>query len=470
VTALRRPAAERGARIAAWRRALLPLGLVVAAGLGALDAAHRRTSILLGAASLIGALLLADPLILPVLALPGALLLQRLGGSAAGSSVDLSDALLFTAAFLALPLVAWRRAVGLRRALRWAFLYTGLMLPSVLLHHNSHAVLEFAHRILLVEGALVVGWLVGSSHRARQAFTLYLLGASVLALIALGAVVSSHFHAAQFGLYQKNFIGAAMYIAIVVAHLNPSWIGVDKRLARAAKYLCLLALLASQSKQAVIALVAAFAIAFARDRQLRRRSQALVVAVAPVVTFAVVVALQEVLRFHHHFNSVKVRSIALSAALGVWHLDPWFGQGPRWYYLPQFSSYFQPPNIVVEELTATGIVGLIGLVVMLSGLVWVLLRLPRPIGTVAVAILVARVVESLFDLYWVSAIGMLPFLIAGIALGAADQARASAGAAGANLLGRTATAAGAPGSDRHRCQVPAGVRRSPSGPAACDGP
>lgn len=103
----------------------------------------------------------------------------------------------------------------------------------------------------------------------------------------------------------------------------------------------------------------------------------------------------------------------------------------RWFYLPQFSGYIQPPNILVEILVSSGIVGVLATLVLLVGATRVLLYLPRSVGTVAIVLLAGRVVEAIFDIYWVSPVTTLPWLIAGLALGAWD-----AGLVGTSLVRR----------------------------------
>jgi O-antigen ligase len=125
-------------------------------------------------------------------------------------------------------------------------------------------------------------------------------------------------------------------------------------------------------------------------------------------------------------NSLTYRGQLLSGGMHVFRQSPWLGQGLHWFYLPQYvSSFGQPPNLEVGALASGGVVGLVAIVVLLVGLGLVLRRLPKPVGMLALCVLVGRVVQTQFDLFWVSAAGMLPFLIAGMALGVADRARST---------------------------------------------
>jgi O-antigen ligase len=412
---------ERDARTAL--RVAVAFGLIMAVVTGLLVASHEQVALLLGAAGLGIGVVIVDPVLLPVVALPATLLVQRLGGGAAGSSVDLSDVVLGLAAVVALALVPWEQARALATVVGYALMYEAVLLVSVVDNPNSHSIVEWVHRLVLVAGAMITGWLVARNDRAPQAIRWFLIGSVLLALDALEHALSLHFQAAQWGAYQKNYVGSMMWMTVVVAHLNPPWASIPPRLGRLAKYLCLAALLASQSKQGIIALVVAVVIATLRQRSLRRRSKVILLALAPLAVFAYVVAASEVTKYKGHGNnSLTERTVAYSAALRVWHLGPWLGQGPRWWYLARFAGDIQPPNILLEALTESGILGSVALVGLIVCTVGLLAKLPREIATVGLVLVIGRATESIFDLYWVSASGALPWLVVGCCLGAADTA------------------------------------------------
>jgi O-antigen ligase len=412
------------ARAHTTRNLAIGSGLAAAALAGGLASPHEKIAVLVAALAVGVGVVIVDPTLVLVFAVPGTLLVQRLGGGAAGSSVDLSDVILFLGTALAVPAVAWNRARALCAALIWAVLYEAVLLLSILDNPNSHDAIEWGHRIFLVAGAMTVGWVVAVNGRAQQAIRILLVGADVLALVAVFYAVKLHFQPAQWGAYQKNYVGSIMWMVVVIAHLNPPWAKISVRLARVTKYLCLVALLASQSKQAIIALVLAILIATFRQKSLRRRSKAILLAVGPLAVFAYIVAAAEVKKYENHgYNSVKERSLAYSAAIDIWKLNPWFGQGPRWWYLSKFPGEIQPPNILLEAITESGILGAAALLLMIVAVMVVLARLPKEIATVALVLVLGRAVEGIFDLYWASADGALPWLVVGLSLGAADQAR-----------------------------------------------
>jgi hypothetical protein len=406
--------------------------LAAAATLGALTAIH-RTYGLVGATLLaLAGLALADPLLVAVAAFPGTVLVQRASGGA-GAGLSLSDLVIVAASAIAVTRIHWSAAPTLRRSIVPIAAFEALLLLTVAAHPNIHDSLEWGHRIFMLAGSLAVGWVVAVSGRARQAVTALLVASLVLALIVLEHAIALHFKPAQFGLYQKNFIGASMWMAFMIAHLNPSWIGVQRRFARVAKYVFGLALLASQSKQAIIALMVVLVYSAIRHPSVRRRSKLLLAALVPLAVVGYFVIAYDVANVSvNRFNSIGVRlDVSFPAALHLWATSPVFGEGMRWFYLPRFIGYIQPPDIFVETLVAGGIVGMVALVVLLAGSARVFLSLPSGIGTIALVLVLGRAVEAIFDIYWASGGSTLPWLVAGLAIGTWDAtlaARASMGA------------------------------------------
>jgi hypothetical protein len=376
-------------------------------------------------------LVITDPLLIPVAAFPATLLIQRAGSSAGTSSVTVSDLVLVAAAVMCFLIVRWESAKALQRALVPPLIYEALMLLTVAAHPNQHDSLEWAHRLEMLVGALVVGWVVAASGRAKQAVTALLAGDMVLAVLAIEHAFALHFQPAQWGAYQKNYIGAMLWIGVVIAHLNPPWVGVPPRFARATKYVCLLGVLASQSKQAIIALIAAVLMASVLQPSVRRRSRLLVAALVPLLVAGYLIFAGAANK-GSKFSSTGFRLGSFSADFHIWMLDPILGQGMRWFRLVQFGNYGQPPNIFFETVTDGGIIGLMALIALLAGSTWVLLSLPRAFGTIAVVLVLGRCIEALFDQYWVSAGTTLPWMVAGLALGAWDAGLLNGGS------GRTA--------------------------------
>lgn len=80
--------------------------------------------------------------------------------------------------------------------------------------------------------------------------------------------------------------------------------------------------------------------------------------------------------------------------------------------------FYQPPNVVLELLTSVGIVGLAAFVLMIAIMLRVLWRIDPTYGTLAFALIAARLVQSQMDLFWVSIQVSYPFVVTGVCLGA----------------------------------------------------
>jgi hypothetical protein len=78
---------------------------------------------------------------------------------------------------------------------------------------------------------------------------------------------------------------------------------------------------------------------------------------------------------------------------------------------------FQPPNAEMEVLTTAGLLGLLAFFALMVGSLVVLWRIPPLYGTLAFTVVLARFVQSQFDLFWVTAQVSIPFLVAGLCLG-----------------------------------------------------
>ncbi len=411
---------RRWKRPAGWVAAWVAT-VVVAGGIGAAAAAgYRKVGLALAALVLVFGVFVADPLLVVVLTLPGAALVQRLGG--ASTNLSLSDLLVFVGGVVCLFHVTWSQAPFLRRFLRGVFWYQGILILVVIAHPNRYDIVEWFHRFSYLAASVLCGWVIATSGRTRQSFRLFLGAASILAVIAMLVTVALHFHPAQWGEYQKNSIGAIMWVAIVVAQINPPWAHVSRRGARVAKYLCLGGLLASQSRQAGILLVLALGVAFMLNPELRRRSKLIALGAVPVVLL-LYYSFSINAKNNPKFNSVSIRVNQLQAALHVWHLSPLFGEGLRFYDLPQFIYVTAPPNVVIDNLAETGIIGSLAFVFLVCVTVRTMSRLPYAFGTLGLVVLIGHYVDGLFDIFWIGGPTVAPYIICGVSLGMADMDR-----------------------------------------------
>lgn len=425
-------------RSAGWRRLAGPaatwLGTVaVAAAVGLTAGGHGKIGLGLAAVVLVLGIFAADPILLPVIALPGSILIQRIGGSSNFSAADL---LAFVGGVVSLLHVRWRDATFLRKFLFGVVWYQALLILVVIVNPNRYDIIEWFHRFSYLGATVLCGWVVATSGRIRQSVRLFLIGASILAVVAIEHSVTGHFHPAQWSEYQKNSIGAVMWVAIVIAQVNPSWTGIGRWEARINKYVCLLGLLASQSRQAAIIVVLALGIAFMLNPDLRRRSKLIALGAVPVVLL-LYYSFSVNARNNPRFNSVSIREGQFSLAIHVWHLSPLFGEGMRFYDLPQWVYVTAPPNVVIDNLAETGIIGSLAFVFLVGVTVWTMIRLPYALGTLGLVVLVGHYVDGLFDIFWIGAMYGAPYIICGFSLGLSDQdlarRRTEAAATGADV-------------------------------------
>jgi polysaccharide biosynthesis protein PslJ len=359
----------------------------------------------------------ADPLLLVVLALPGSMLIQRLGGSTNFSAADL---LAFVGGMVALFHIRWSQAHYLRQFLSGVIWYQAILILVVIAHPNRYNIVEWFHRFSYLGATVLCGWVIATFGRNRQAFRLFLGGASLLAVLAIEHSVTSHFQPAQWSGYQKNTVGGIMWVAIVVAQVNPSWSGISRFQARVTKYLCLVGLLASQSRQAGILMVLALGVAFLLNPELRSRAKLIVLGSVPVVLL-IYYSFSNAARNDPRFNSVSIREGQYSLAIHVWHLSPIFGEGMRFYDLPQWVYVTAPPNVIIDNLASTGIIGSLAFVFLVWVTVRTMIRLPYALGTLGLCVLIGHYVDGLFDIFWLGGPSGAPYIICGISLGMADR-------------------------------------------------
>jgi hypothetical protein len=359
----------------------------------------------------------ADPILVVVIVLPASILVQRVGGSSTNLSV--ADLLVFVGAFVCLFHVEWAEARHLKRFLRGIVWYEAVLILVVVAHPFRADIVEWFHRFSYLAGSTLVGWVIAYHGRARQAIRLYLWGAGLLALVALEHAAASGFQPAQWGPYQKNAIGAIMWVAVILAHLNPPWARIPKFESRAIEVLCLFGLLASQSRQAAILVVLGLGTAILLNSDVRGRSKMIIFIAVPIigiVYYSFVLALQN----NPQFNSVAIRFSQIAAAIHVWHTSPVLGLGMRFYNLPQYLTVTAPPNSLVDNLSSTGILGSLAFFFLVIVTLRSLSALPRAYGTLGLVVLLAHYVDGLFDTFWIGALSIAPFVIAGISLGMAD--------------------------------------------------
>ena len=367
-------------------------------------------------------LTLVEPATVPLLSLPLMLVVSRVG--LGGVDLSVSDFVLGIAMWPALFL-AKRPYTPQLRALLWlAGIYQLATVFTVLNNPYAANIVEWFHAGVLVIGGLLVGWIVGRHGYARLGLRL------LLGLITVLAVVTIVQGALQFasGIFapvyvtwpydmHKNFVGTVCGMGAGIAYARPAWVEWRRWWLILAFFLNAAAVLLTQSRQALIGLIAAIVVLVLRGRGEHKRSKVVLLLAAPALVF-VTRLVQDQVESGNQFNSVFQRLSWFQDSFDVWITDPWFGVGLRWWYTDRFPVQFQPPNAEVEVLTSAGVLGLAAFLVLMVGAVVVLWRLDPVYGTLALSVLVNRLVQAQFDLYWVAVQASLPFVVIGIALGA----------------------------------------------------
>lgn len=391
-------------------------GLVAAAVLG-------LTAVLFAASS--------EPAMLAVLAMPLLCSVQRLGGGddGGGSGLSVSDAVLFVV-FWILAFLGPRPLSPVLRALLWltAF-YQATTLFTVLINPYPANAVEWFHAWLLTAGAIVVGWGAARRGYATAALTLIVLTTAAISALAVGVALYRLTQGSLEEVYlswpffmHKNVIGTLAAFSAIVMYARPPWLHWPRRATTLMFWLLCGGMVASQSRQAIVSVVVAVVLVALRRSSLASRSRAVLI---PMFGAAVVVGLAVAAQFSeaNQFNSVYQRLDWYAQTTEVWKMNPWFGVGLRWWYTGLLSEEFQPPQAILEMLSSAGIVGLVGFVVMLGGFMMLLWRrLPPEYGTLAVAMVLARVVQGQLDQFWVTVQVSIPLVVVGICIGAHDHA------------------------------------------------
>lgn len=413
----------------AWRWVLMAVGAMAAVYIlldqGIENGAMTAVAV---AALVVGAAVTgSQPLAIALISMPGLLIVQRVG--LGGGDLSVSDVAL-AAAFGTAVLLAKRPFSRPLRQLLWLnFFYQFTTLLTVIVNPYMANTVEWFHAWLLVSGALIVGWALGAGGYARLALSLIVVSACAIAVLTIvqGLI---EYASGNFGpVYptwpfpmHKNFVGTTLALAAIVVYINPDWVGWTRGWSGFAFWLLTGAVVLSQSRQALIGLIAAVLIAVIR-RKVTGRSRLVFILVIPAVWLIVSVVIEQIESQERH-NSVFQRLDWFREVYHYWRESPVFGHGLRYWYNDP-SLPFQPPQAEMEVLASAGLIGLVGFIGMWIGILVVLWHVDPRFGTLAVAVVLCRIVQAQFDLFWVAAAVSIPFVIAGICLGAMarDQRR-----------------------------------------------
>ncbi|WP_022882146.1 O-antigen ligase family protein [Gryllotalpicola ginsengisoli] len=420
------------ARAGGPRLAIVLIAAALAAGLGLASAEF-------GAPALIGAVVIlllgvatVDLTLIPMFAMPMSIVQARAGGV-----LTYADVILAVGSVVGLFILRNKGAAAMQPLIWGGVVYLAVIIPTLILNPFSADFIEWAHELFMVIGSMVIGFVIGREGRAPLAFGLYVVACGVLGVIA-GIMALQHFFSAgefepvyvnaELG-FGKNQVGGECAVALVIAYARPKWLRFPTWFANLMVLTSAIGLFASQARQGMIGALIGVAIVTLRPiaRGGRRRKWIWLAAIPVVYLVWTQSAAQ--LASDNKFNSAYQRLSWYSESIEVWQKSPIFGVGLRWWYTNVFTDQFQPPNAELEVLSCVGVVGLIGFFVMFIVAMWFLLRLDPVYGTLGAAAVMTRFTQTQLDLYWVSGLSSLLWIVAaaGVGVMVRDRLRAAAG-------------------------------------------
>ena len=410
----------------AWRWVLMAGALFVVVRL-LLDANGANSVVMAVALSalVVGVVLTSSkPMAIALIATPALFVTQRL--DAAGADISASDVALL-AGFGTAVLLGERGYSRPLRLILWAnLLYQFATLFTVIVNPHTANTIEWFHAWLLVSGALIFGWALGKGGYARTALALMVIACFVLAAGTIFTGLFSYYLVGQFDpVYptwpwemHKNAAGTLISFGVLILYVNPPWARFSTGFARTGVVIFAVAIIMTQSRQAMIGLIIAILLIVARSGRTGRSLWTFLLAI-PGAALIVATVIDQI-ESQNEFNSFFQRVDWMRELYAQWKLAPVFGHGLRfWYYNPDIP--YQPPQAEFEVATSAGIVGLLAFGAMWLVVIIVLWKVDPLYGTLALAATLSRIVQAQFDLFWVAAQVSVPFAIAGICLGAMER-------------------------------------------------
>jgi hypothetical protein len=398
------------------------LVVIIGVGLGVLSVESSALALVVGITVLVAGVAARDLTVVPVLAVPATLVLTRVGGGV----LSISDVVLAVASVVSLFALHGRGATVLRPLIWAGVFYLATSIPTQILNQYSANSIEWVHEVFLVIGSLIVGFVVGRENRARLALTLYALGCVGIGVVTITVSLATFAQIREFvPVYltdlNKNTIGGMLGAAAVIAFARPVWLRWSRGWSWLVVVICLIAVVAAQSRQGLVGAIVGILIVSIRARpQTGRRVRIVWLAAIPGIAW-VISELTKQLDSSNQFNSAHQRIEWYLQAIQIWEKSPIFGVGMRWWYTDRFAGEFQsfqPPNAEMEVLTTVGIFGLIGFLTMFAVAGWYLWKMDPIYGTVGFAVVAMRFTQAQFDLYWVAGQASLLWIVVGICYGA----------------------------------------------------
>jgi hypothetical protein len=393
----------------------------------------RQPVVVLGGVAVILAAVagLAQPILFPLLVMPLIVVGARVGGG--GLDLPLATLVLGLGFWPALLFGSRPFSPALRRMLWLNALYQAATLFTLVANPFVANFVDWFHSWLIVSGALVTGWAVGRAGAGALGIRLFLGAVVVIAAVGVGEGLFRYaqgnfaalFPSLPFPMH-KNFFGTLVCFGALIFFARPTWLQIGKRVAVSGFLICVAAMGVSQSRQAIVALAVGLVVIAVKGRGERRRAWLGALIGIPALYFVATLVREQIQSGNQH-NSFFQRLTWYGESIDKWRESPLFGNGLRYWTTPQHPGAFQPPQVFFEVLATAGIVGLLGFLVMAAGFITVLWRLPGLTGSLALALVLARLAQGQLDIFWLAPTTAIPFLLTGVCLGVLghEQARAA---------------------------------------------
>lgn len=333
----------------------------------------------------------------------------------AGGIVSVSDAFMYVGAVIAALLLDWRQT-RLAALIAPFSVFAGTSLLTVMLAGTSFGLVEWGHRVVMLVAAVMIGALLRQRDRLELSVLLFLLVSVMIGLEAIRErLLSPNLPAYPFGI-QKNYAGGLFGLSVLIALFWPGGFGISPRIRAAAALLFMVGLAASGSRGAAGSTIGVAVVLIAL-RQSRTGVRRLLLAASAGVLVYSGFAGYELGRREIALGAVHspdaVRLIQTQLALATWQQSPIFGAGLLAY---RNVGQIDPHNVLVLTLEESGVVGVIALAILLGGTALQLVRGGNELAWLAIAMMSARFLHGLVDVYWVHGTGPMPWLVVGAAL------------------------------------------------------
>jgi hypothetical protein len=364
--------------------------------------------------------MLCAPGLVLIAAFPATFAYRRI--AAGGVDLSVTDATTTLAVIAALPFAPWRSA-ELRRILVALGGYLSLLVVVVLANPSTRALLEWPHRAVLFGGALIVGAAAAYHGRTAAALRAFAVAATAIAAVAVVDALASGFEPAYpLGLH-KNAAGPLLAVGATLLLIAPERFALSRPATGLLRIVMLTGLAATQSRGAVLAFGAVFALNAVRRTSGRgRRASVLALLALSGLILVSITSLQDEAAEDNRFNPVGSREEDYDFAFNeVWAAHPIAGGGLKWFRATGDDS--GPHNVFVAELSEGGIVGVGGLIVLLGTTGAVLWRRRDRLGRAAFTVFTFELIFALSGIFWLAGTLTLPMLVIGLAVGDKERER-----------------------------------------------